>query len=146
MISTISSRGRARLLTQSSAAQWVLYKLDGGIDHILIDEAQDTSPAQWEIVEALADEFFSGQGARPDVERTFFAVGDRKQSIFSFQGADPDAFVAAATRFAIKIAAGGKDFRHIPLHISYRSTKWVLGAVDSVFEQVLARQRRRGDH
>ncbi|MFO0993927.1 MAG: double-strand break repair helicase AddA [Hyphomicrobiales bacterium] len=128
------------LLTQSNAAQWVLYKLDGGIDHILIDEAQDTSPAQWEIVEALADEFFSGQGARPDVERTFFAVGDRKQSIFSFQGADPDAFVAAATRFAIKIAAGGKVFRHIPLHISYRSTKRVLEAVDCVFEQEAARR------
>ena len=128
------------LLTQSSAAQWVLYKLDGGIDHILIDEAQDTSPAQWEIVESLADEFFSGQGARVGVERTFFAVGDRKQSIFSFQGADPDAFVAAATRFAIKVAAGDRDFRHIPLHISYRSTRWVLDAVDSVFAQAAARR------
>ncbi|MBL8894385.1 MAG: double-strand break repair helicase AddA [Rhizobiales bacterium] len=128
------------LLTQASAAQWVLYKLDGGIDHILIDEAQDTSPAQWQIVESLAEEFFSGHGARPDLERTFFAVGDRKQSIFSFQGADPDAFVAAATRFEIKIAAGGKTFRLIPLHISYRSTKWVLEAVDCVFEQEAARR------
>jgi len=129
-----------RLLTQSSAAQWVLYKLDGGIDHILIDEAQDTSPAQWQIVEALADEFYAGQGARPDVERTFFAVGDRKQSIFSFQGADPDAFVAAATRFDIKIKAAGRQFRHIPLHISYRSTRWVLDAVDCVFKDHAARK------
>ncbi len=129
-----------RLLTQSSAAQWVLYKLDGGIDHILIDEAQDTSPAQWDIVEALAEEFFSGLGARPNVDRTFFAVGDRKQSIFSFQGADPDAFVAAATRFESKITAGGKIFQRIPLHISYRSTRWVLEAVDCVFERPAARK------
>jgi len=129
-----------QLLTRSGAAQWVLYKLDGGIDHILIDEAQDTSPAQWEIVEALAEEFFAGRGARPDIERTFFAVGDRKQSIFSFQGADPDAFVQAATRFELKIRAGGKIFKRIPLHISYRSTRPVLQSVDLVFAVEAARR------
>ena len=81
------------LLTMSAMAPWVLYKLDGGIDHILVDEAQDTSPEQWDVVARIADEFLAGTGARDKV-RTIFAVGDEKQSIFSFQGADPARFVA----------------------------------------------------
>ena len=82
-----------RLLKRSDAAAWVLYKLDGGLDHILIDEAQDTSPEQWEIVRKLTEEFFAGTGASGRRSpRTIFAVGDEKQSIFSFQGADPRQF------------------------------------------------------
>ncbi len=73
----------------------MLYKLDLGIDHILIDEAQDTSPRQWDIIRALASEFTAGAGARRR-ERTLFAVGDDKQSIFSFQGADPRIFELVA--------------------------------------------------
>src|SRR5262249_6747255 len=79
-------------------AAWVHYKLDLGIDHVLIDEAQDTSPKQWEIVKRLAEEFTAGEGAR-SVRRTIFAVGDEKQSIFSFQGAAPDEFAAARRHF-----------------------------------------------
>ncbi|HXR95315.1 MAG TPA: UvrD-helicase domain-containing protein, partial [Rhizomicrobium sp.] len=79
------------LLEKGDAAQWVLYKLDNGIDHILIDEAQDTSPEQWRIVKKLAEEFFAGE-SRGHASRTLFAVGDEKQSIFSFQGADPSQF------------------------------------------------------
>src|SRR5690606_25142407 len=83
---------RARmLLTDPSVAQWVLFRLDGGIDHILVDEAQDTSPDQWRVIELLAQEFTAGRGAR-DVARTIFVVGDKKQSIYSFQGADVEAF------------------------------------------------------
>ncbi len=78
------------LLSRADAAAWVLYKIDGGIDHILVDEAQDTNPAQWSIIEALAAEFFAGSGAS-DKLRTLFAVGDEKQSIYSFQGAEPGA-------------------------------------------------------
>ena len=78
------------LFARSSAA-WVLYKLDLGIDHVLIDEAQDTSPKQWKIIETIVAEFTPG-GARPNVRRTLFAVGDDKQSIFSFQGAAPHDF------------------------------------------------------
>ena len=78
----------ASLLGSSAAVEWVLYKLDGGLDHILVDEAQDTSPVQWQVIRALAEEFFSGSGAR-EVARTLFAVGDEKQSIYSFQGAAP---------------------------------------------------------
>ncbi|EBX4817114.1 double-strand break repair helicase AddA, partial [Salmonella enterica subsp. enterica serovar Newport] len=81
-----------RLLSRAEAGAWVQYKLDQGIDHILIDEAQDTSPEQWEVVRALTAEFFVGEGARGDLNRTVFAVGDEKQSIYSFQGASPDAF------------------------------------------------------
>ena len=75
------------LLARAGIAPWVLFKLDGGLDHLLIDEAQDTSPAQWAVIAALAEEFFAGEGARA-APRTLFAVGDEKQSIFSFQGAD----------------------------------------------------------
>ena len=77
------------LLEQQRCRAWVLYKLDGGIDHILIDEAQDTSPEQWAIVRKLTEEFFAGEARARTASRTIFAVGDEKQSIFSFQGADP---------------------------------------------------------
>ena len=80
------------LLSRAEAAPWVLYKLDGGIDHILIDEGQDTSPAQWDLIAPLQQELFSGAGGR-DVTRTVFAVGDPKQSIYGFQGADPQRFL-----------------------------------------------------
>ncbi|HMK68672.1 MAG TPA: UvrD-helicase domain-containing protein, partial [Stellaceae bacterium] len=76
------------LLEQPEVSPWVLFKLDGGLDHLLIDEAQDTNPDQWRVVEALTREFFAGTGTR-ETARTVFAVGDVKQSIFSFQGADP---------------------------------------------------------
>ena len=81
------------LLSRAGAAAWVLFKIDGGVDHILVDEAQDTNPEQWSIIERLAEEFFAGEGAS-DRPRTLFAVGDEKQSIYSFQGADPIRFGA----------------------------------------------------
>lgn len=120
------------LLTRSAMAPWVLYKLDGGIDHILVDEAQDTSPEQWDVVARIADEFLAGAGARDKV-RTIFAVGDEKQSIFSFQGADPARFDAMKRYFEkhVKDAALGWDY--VPLTRSFRSVPEVLSAVDSVF-------------
>lgn len=89
----------AELLRRPDVAPWVLFKLDGGLDHILIDEAQDTSPEQWQVIEALTEEFFAGEGAR-DVQRTVFAVGDSKQSIYSFQRADPAGVRAHAQAFS----------------------------------------------
>ena len=83
--------GRTSSLLVDPGAAWVLYKLDGGLDHLLLDEVQDTAPEQWRIAHALTDEFFAGEAAR-EANRTVFAVGDRKQSIYSFQGADIDAF------------------------------------------------------
>jgi ATP-dependent helicase/nuclease subunit A len=120
------------LLRRPGVAPWVLFKLDGGLDHILIDEAQDTNPEQWEVVAQLAEEFFAGEGAR-DLNRTIFAVGDVKQSIFSFQGADPSAFPRMRAHFAARIKAAEKDFQQVDLDISFRSAPAVLAAVDAVF-------------
>ncbi|MEW6438978.1 MAG: double-strand break repair helicase AddA [Pseudomonadota bacterium] len=124
---------RTLALFERSDARWVLYKLDSGIDHILVDEAQDTSPAQWRILEHLASEFFAGAGSRSQA-RTFFAVGDEKQSIFSFQGAAPDMFHAMRGRFARKFIGAQKSFEHVPLKASFRSVPAVLEAVDRVFD------------
>jgi len=119
-------------LLSDGAASWVHYKLDLGIDHILIDEAQDTSPKQWEIVRLLASEFMPG-GARENVKRTIFAVGDEKQSIFSFQGAAPRAFDEMRRLFERQFSAPSLGFRHVRLHHSFRSGINVLGSVDRVF-------------
>jgi ATP-dependent helicase/nuclease subunit A len=123
---------RTLALFERSDARWVLYKLDSGIDHILVDEAQDTSPAQWRILEHLASEFFAGAGSRSQT-RTFFAVGDEKQSIFSFQGAAPDMFHAMREGFAKKFRDAEQTFEHVSLKTSFRSVPAVLEAVDRVF-------------
>jgi ATP-dependent helicase/nuclease subunit A len=128
-----------RLLRRSGAAAWVLFKLDGTIDHLLVDEAQDTSPEQWQIVEALVDEFFAGESAR-SVHRTLFVVGDEKQSIFSFQGADPNIFDNMRRSLAKRAKDAGKLFSHERLGLSFRSTEAVLAAVDSVFSTAEARE------
>ena len=120
------------LLHDKQATAWVLYKLDRGIDHILVDEAQDTSPEQWQVIEALAEEFFSGSGQR-DEPRTLFAVGDEKQSIYSFQGAAPHMFAQMGRRFAELLKAATRPWRQIPLDLSFRSVAPILGAVDRVF-------------
>jgi ATP-dependent helicase/nuclease subunit A len=120
------------LLSRADAAAWVLYKIDGGIDHILVDEAQDTNPAQWSIVEALAAEFFAGAGASEKL-RTLFAVGDEKQSIFSFQGANPARFGEVGRAFKQRAEALGLTWHEVPLTLSFRSTVPILEAVDSVF-------------
>jgi ATP-dependent helicase/nuclease subunit A len=119
-------------LLESIDAAWVHYKLDAGIDHVLIDEAQDTSPKQWRIVRALVDEFFAGAGAR-EITRTIFAVGDEKQSIFSFQGAAPREFDARRRDFAAASRAVEREFRSLPFRHSFRSGPNILGAVDKVF-------------
>jgi ATP-dependent helicase/nuclease subunit A len=125
------------LLAAPGVAPWVLFKLDGGLDHILIDEAQDTSPEQWEVVRRLAEEFFAGEGARPQ-PRTLFVVGDVKQSIFSFQGADPAAFGRMRDHFNARALAARQGWDDVPLTISFRSTAAVLTAVDRVFARAAA--------
>ncbi|MBL8710881.1 MAG: double-strand break repair helicase AddA [Rhodospirillaceae bacterium] len=136
-----------QLLQRPGIAPWVLYKLDGGIDHVLIDEGQDTSPVQWDIVKALTEELVAGSGADrrhdggggADRPRSVFAVGDYKQSIFSFQGAEPRAFLAAREHFQERLARapGASDprtsFLDIPLNVSFRSSPAVLQVVDTVF-------------
>ena len=119
------------LLSDSATSSWVLFKLDGGINHILVDEAQDTSPEQWQIVKSLSEEFFAGDGQK-EQNRTIFVVGDRKQSIYSFQGADPHKFDEMASYFATK----AKDkFARVNLHNSFRSAPAVLETVNHLFAQ-----------
>lgn len=122
----------AGLLEEPSVAQWVLFRLDGGLDHILVDEAQDTSPRQWRVIERIAEEFTSGEGAR-DAQRTLFVVGDRKQSIYSFQGADLEQFEAMRTHFEAKFAGIDRALTPLELEHSFRSSAAVLRAVDLSF-------------
>lgn len=126
-------RARA-LLIRAEVAAWVLYKLDGGIDHILVDEAQDTSPVQWQVIERLAQEFTSGEGARADILRTIFVVGDKKQSIYSFQGADPREFDRMRKDFADQLGAGGPGLQEMEMEYSFRSSQAILSFVDACFE------------
>ncbi|WP_247877931.1 double-strand break repair helicase AddA [Azospirillum sp. TSO22-1] len=129
------------LLTGGGRVPWVLYKLDGGLDHILIDEAQDTNPEQWQVVSAIAEEFFAGLGRREEqgMVRTVFAVGDEKQSIFSFQRADPAEFARMRRHFQDRAFAAERTWAQVDLDISFRSTAAVLQAVDAVFADGTAR-------
>jgi ATP-dependent helicase/nuclease subunit A len=122
------------LLTDPLVAQWVLFRLDGGIDHILVDEAQDTSPEQWKVIEQLAQEFTTGQSARSDVHRTLFVVGDPKQSIYSFQGADPDGFQRMRAFFQDKLAEIEAPFKSLQMEFSFRSSPAILSVVDHTFD------------
>ncbi|HLZ05856.1 MAG TPA: double-strand break repair helicase AddA [Bradyrhizobium sp.] len=115
------------------SAGWVHYKLDRGVDHVLIDEAQDTSPRQWEIVDHIISEFTAGAGARDGVVRTIFAVGDEKQSIFSFQGAAPHEFDQRRRELERKFTAAGLKFDPVSFTYSFRSGPAILQSVDHVF-------------
>jgi ATP-dependent helicase/nuclease subunit A len=123
---------RTRDLLSRTDAQWVLFKLDGGLDHILVDEAQDTSPEQWDIIARLTDDFLRGASASPR-ERTVFAVGDEKQSIFGFQGAEPASFGEARRRYGLLHREAELGFEDVRLTESFRSTEAVLNGVDAVF-------------
>ncbi|MBJ7446467.1 MAG: double-strand break repair helicase AddA [Brevundimonas sp.] len=126
------------LLTVRASAAWVLYKLDGGIEHVLIDEAQDTAPEQWDILRALTEGFFAGEGSQRfgagKVDRSVFAVGDEKQSIYSFQGARPERLRQEAQRYDSLVRGAGQAFQGVELATSFRSTPEVLAFVDAVFE------------
>jgi ATP-dependent helicase/nuclease subunit A len=137
-------RKAADLLGKSEAADWIRYKLDRHFDHILIDEAQDTNRSQWDIVEALIDDFFAGDGARGDKLRTVFTVGDYKQAIFGFQGTSPENFARAKDRIFARIDAARSGIRQsrtnrrvpgwrdLDLGQSYRTAQIVLGFVNRV--------------
>ena len=123
------------VLLNKGSAGWVHYKLDRGVDHVLIDEAQDTSPRQWDIVAHIISEFTSGAGARDGLTRTMFAVGDEKQSIFSFQGADPHQFDVRRRAFQKKFEDAELKFERIPFTTSFRSGAAILHSVDHVFRE-----------
>jgi ATP-dependent helicase/nuclease subunit A len=130
-----------QLLSRDGVAPWVLYKLDGGLDHVLIDEAQDTSQEQWGVVDRLIADFFAGETARTigALPRTLFVVGDEKQSIYSFQGASPRAFGEKRHYYADLITGGGAAFEKVELSMSFRSTSAVLDVVDAVISQPYVR-------
>ncbi len=123
-----------RLLTECDPG-WVHHKLDLGLDHVLIDEAQDTSEQQWDIVKQLVSEFGAGAGAGELRPRTVFAVGDEKQSIFSFQGAAPREYDAARRHFEKRFTGSDTAWRFVRFDHSFRSGENVLGAVDAVFRE-----------
>ena len=129
-------RRAAALLQEAEMSAWIRYKLDQRTDHILVDEAQDTNLAQWDILEALSEEFFAGEGARGGRHRTFFTVGDFKQAIFGFQGTSPRFYDQARARFAALGEAAGDAFADLSLATSFRSSAPVLAAVDAVVEKI----------
>ena len=126
-----------RLLQRDHAAAWVQYKLDQGINHVLVDEAQDTSPRQWAIVNTLTSDFFVGETAAKS-DRTLFVVGDEKQSIYSFQGARPEVFAETGRDKARLLKQVGRPFERVTFSLSFRSTPEVLQAVDHVFSSTFA--------
>lgn len=130
----------ARLLKDSEWADWVRYKLDGGLEHILVDEAQDTAPEQWDVIDALAAEFFAGEGRErgSSLDRTVFCVGDEKQSIYAFQNADPARFMEQGDTLKKLAGGAGLGFAEPGLNVSFRSAPEVLEAVDRAFEDLRA--------
>jgi len=138
-----------RLLRQPGIGDWVRYKLDREVDHVLVDEAQDTNPAQWEIIEALVEEYFSGSSEAEQRQRTLFMVGDFKQAIYGFQGTDPQRFSEARRYFkrrAEELGGAGdtydlfsrraREFRDLSIAASFRSSQPVLDVVDAVIAQL----------
>ncbi len=129
------------LLSDPSVAAWVQYRLDGGIDHVLLDEAQDTSPAQWRVIEKLTEEFGAGDGQQ-DPNRTIFVVGDPKQSIYSFQGADAQSFDRMKARFKEQLQATS-GLNSSELEYSFRSSPAILSTVDHVLPDGMASTKHR---
>ncbi|HUG45428.1 MAG TPA: 3'-5' exonuclease, partial [Sphingomicrobium sp.] len=136
-------------LAKPGMGDWVRYKLDRQIDHILVDEAQDTNAAQWEIIDLLVEEFFSGSSETDQRWRTLFTVGDFKQAIYGFQGTDPKQFERARKTYkaaaqalidaqdpAEAAEARAREFRERSIDVSFRSAQPILDVVDSVIRQI----------
>ncbi len=122
----------AALLSQPGVGAWIRFKLDQAINHILVDESQDTNASQWQIVEALAEEFFTGDSANQNEFRTIFMVGDYKQAIFGFQGTNPEEFSRAAKRFRQSAQAIDQEMPSLDLAESWRSSQPILDVTDQV--------------
>lgn len=127
-------RGKLQNGQYKNAYQWILYKLDSGIDHVLVDEAQDTNPDQWAVIRALTDPFTEGEGARTNTQRSLFVVGDEKQSIYSFQRADPAIFEEMRLYFTERFDPTPLSWEPVHLNASFRSVPAILEFVDHVYE------------
>ncbi len=134
-----------RLLRTPGMGEWVRYKLDRQVDHILVDEAQDTNAAQWEIIDKLVEEYFSGASEADMRWRTLFTVGDFKQAIYGFQGTDPAQFEKAREKYRsladdLRLSERdldpeeqrAREFRDLSIGASFRSAQPILDVVDSV--------------
>ena len=122
------------LLETVGVGDWIRYKLDQATDHLLVDEAQDTNARQWDIVKAIAGEFYAGEGAKAGAIRTLFTVGDYKQAIFGFQGTNPREFQKAKAHFSRLAANAERDMLDLSLSHSFRSGRPVLDVVNKVIE------------
>ncbi len=121
-----------KLFADAEMMGWVLSQMDVSLSHILVDEAQDTSPQQWDIILQLMCNFFD-EGDKTDLPRSLFVVGDTKQSIFGFQGADPMAFIRSRLDIARQIENNYRSICDVPLTQNFRSLPSVLYAVDTFF-------------
>lgn len=122
-----------RLFSNAENMGWVLSQMDYSLSHILVDEAQDTGPLQWELLQMLAGDFFA-EGDRSNLPRSLFVVGDTKQSIYGFQGADPKAFAASREQISAQIQNNARQIREVPLTQSFRSVEPILKTVDMFFD------------
>ncbi len=120
------------LFSKPDTMGWVLSQLNISLSHILVDEAQDTSPIQWDILRMLTGDFFA-TGDTQESQHSLFVVGDTKQSIYGFQGADPNAFTHSQDEISTQIAQNMRSIEKIPLKQSFRSTAAVLNTVDRFF-------------
>ena len=121
-----------KLFSDSATMGWILSQLDISLSHILVDEAQDTSPLQWDILRMLSGDFFTDGNTEKNT-RSIFVVGDTKQSIYGFQGADPNAFATSRDEIGKQIEQNLRTIREIPLTQSFRSTAPILNTVDKFF-------------
>lgn len=121
-----------RLFSNPENMGWVLSQMDFSLSHILVDEAQDTGPLQWELLQMLSGDFFA-EGDRSNLPRSLFVVGDTKQSIYGFQGADPNAFATSRIQIANQIKNNARQIREVPLTQSFRSVEPILKTVDAFF-------------
>jgi ATP-dependent helicase/nuclease subunit A len=115
------------LLQHADNAHWVQYKIDQRIDHLLIDEFQDTNPTQWHLLSPILEEIAAGQQHR---QRSVFLVGDEKQSIYSFRRANPALQAQASNWLADRL-----DARATPLDFSRRSSPAIINCVNLIFDQ-----------
>jgi ATP-dependent helicase/nuclease subunit A len=134
------------LLKSSTNKEFILYKLYNNIHHLLIDEAQDISPWQWDIVKLILEDFFASQiqastnnsttkitiNCAENNSRSFFIVGDEKQSIYGFQGVNHYLFTEIKSEFSQKMQESGKILHEIALQTSYRSGSTILTLVDKL--------------
>ncbi|HJD59945.1 MAG TPA: UvrD-helicase domain-containing protein [Rickettsia endosymbiont of Omalisus fontisbellaquei] len=121
-----------KLLNNKTTHEWLVHKLENEINHILVDEAQDTSPPQWNIITTLITEF----NAADKPSNSTFIVGDDKQSIFSFQGADLANFSLVNERLKANLTSANKKFKNITLECSYRSCAEILQFTHHVLKNI----------